>query len=691
MFDPGLRPAVPGNSPAVIRNPIDAFLDQKRLEKNLKPRPEASKAILLRRVYLDLIGLTPMPEEQRAFLADSSPNVYEKVVDRLLQDPRYGERWGRHWMDIWRYSDWAGWSGGNQIRDSKPHIWRWKDWIIESLNADKPYDRMIMEMLAADELAPDDTNMVRATGFLARNYKMLSREQWLEDTIKHTSQGFLGVTMGCAKCHDHMTDPISQEEYYRLRSVFEPHQVRTDRVPGEVDILKAGLVRVYDTDTNAVTFLFNRGDERKPDTNRVMRPGVPAALNRGSTDLLIEPIPLSYSVANPDRREFVIRDTIAASERAVAEARDAKDKDDLKIAVAEAKHEALLAVIGAEKLEKDSPDWKEGAKVAFTAQRKQKVAEAKLAAHEAELAEAKKPGQDAAQKTAKAYKAVYDAEDELAEPPNTGYKPRSEDNYPAKSTGRRLALARWIASLENPLTARVAVNHIWLRHFGRGIVGTPENFGHSGSQPSHPELLDWLAAEFMARGWSMKAMHRLILSSAAYRMASTPDEHDLAIDPDNIYLWRMPSRRMEAELIRDNILYVSGNLDLAMGGPDVDNAAGLTSRRRSLYLRIAAEKECEFLTVFDGPTATECYQRRPTVLPQQALAMANSEVSFAQAKLLAKQLPCDESFIPSAFKRVLARPPTADELHLCSDFLKTGTREKFLLVLFNHTDFISVR
>ena len=186
-------------------------------------------------------------------------------------------------------------------------------------------------------------------------------------------------------------------------------------------------------------------------------------------------------------------------------------------------------------------------------------------------------------------------------------------------------------------------------------------------------------------------MHRLILSSAAYRMASTPDEHDLAIDPDNIYLWRMPSRRMEAELIRDNILYVSGNLDLAMGGPDVDNAAGLTSRRRSLYLRIAAEKECEFLTVFDGPTATECYQRRPTVLPQQALAMANSEVSFAQAKLLAKQLPCDESFIPSAFKRVLARPPTADELHLCSDFLKTGTREKFLLVLFNHTDFISVR
>ncbi|HKQ37044.1 MAG TPA: DUF1549 domain-containing protein, partial [Verrucomicrobiae bacterium] len=330
MFEQVHRPHVPQQT-AWCRNPVDAFLAQKHREKNLTPRPEASKQILLRRVYLDLIGLTPTPAEQRAFLADTSGNAYEKVVDQLLEDPRYGERWGRHWMDIWRYSDWAGWSGGNQIRDSKPHIWRWKDWIIESLNADKPYDRMILEMLAADELAPDDTNIVRATGFLARNYKMLSREQWLEDTIKHTSQAFLGVTVGCAKCHDHMTDPITQEEYYRLRSVFEPHQVRTDHVPGETDLMKAGLVRVYDTDTNALTFFYNRGDERKPDTNRVMRPGVPAALNRGSTDLSIEPIPLSYFVANPDRRDFVIRDTIAVSERAIHDARN----DAVKLAAAE--------------------------------------------------------------------------------------------------------------------------------------------------------------------------------------------------------------------------------------------------------------------------------------------------------------------------------------------------------------------
>ena len=687
LFEPVQRPEVP-KATSWARNSIDTFLVAKHEQKNVTPRPEAAKHILLRRVYMDIIGLTPTPEEQRAYMADTSGNAYEKVVDRLLEDPRYGERWGRHWMDIWRYSDWAGWSGGNQIRDSKPHIWRWKDWIIESLNADKPYDRMLLEMLAADELTPDDTNTVRATGFLARNYKMLSREQWLEDTLKHTSQAFLGVTIGCAKCHDHMTDPISQEEYYRFRSVFEPHQVRTDRVPGEVDLLKAGLVRVFDTDTNATTFFYNRGDERKPDTNRIMSPGVPKALNRGSGDLDIQPVALPHHVANPDRRLFVIGDAVVASEQAIADAR----KDSLKQAAAEARHAALLAVLSTEPLEKGSSEWKTAAEKACIAQRKQKLAEAKLAVRDAEANTKKEPTVDAAKRVAQAYKSLYDAEEKLAEPASTEFKARPEDNYPSKSTGRRLALARWIANPENPLTARVAVNHMWLRHFGRGIVATPENFGRTGSPPSHPELLDWLAAEFMARGWSMKAIHRLILTSSAYRMASTADERNAAIDPDNIYVWRMPSRRMEAELVRDNVLHVSGSLDPKIGGPDIDNSAGLTSRRRSVYLRIAAEKEVEFLTVFDGPNATECYQRRPTVLPQQALAMANSELGFKQAKLLASQLPEKDTFIRAAFERVLARRPNDEEERLCAEFLKDDkARENLLLVLFNHSDFVTIR
>jgi hypothetical protein len=245
------RPVVPTHRDAGA-NPVDAFLAQARTERGLKTRPEASREVLLRRVFMDLVGVNPTPTERTDFLKDEAPGAYERLVERLLVDPRHGERWGRHWMDVWRYSDWAGWADGNQVRDSKPHVWRWRDWIVESLNTDKPYDRMLAEMVAADELAPEDPGALRATGFLVRNYKLLSREQWLEDTVKHTFQAFLGVTVGCAKCHDHMTDPIPQRDYYAVRAIFEPHQVRTDRVPGQLDTGKDGLARAYDS-TNAPT------------------------------------------------------------------------------------------------------------------------------------------------------------------------------------------------------------------------------------------------------------------------------------------------------------------------------------------------------------------------------------------------------------------------------------------------------
>jgi len=693
-FEPVVRPPVPQVTSKWAANPVDAFLSAEHRARKLKPRPEASKEVLLRRVYLDLIGLSPTPEELRAFESDKSPKAYDKVVDRLLADQRYGDRWGRHWMDVWRYSDWAGWSGGNQIRDSKPHIWRWRDWIIESLNRDQGYDRMILEMLAADELAPEDTNALRATGFLVRNYKMLSREQWLEDTVKHTSQAFLGLTMGCAKCHDHKYDPISQMEYYEMRAIFEPYQVRTDRIPGQLDTAKDGLVRIYDTDTNGPTYLFVRGDERRPDTNRVARPGVPNAL-RGS--LKVDPVKLPHFAAFPDKREFVLRDTVAASEAALADARQAlvklqtnstanKDKlteQELALAAVEAKHSALLAVLQAERLEdagkKETEEWRTAATEANAAQRKVALAEAKLSLHTARFAqaEAQRKADEAAakadaandkllqvanttktsskpkdktseklskeldaakEKTAQAEKALAEAEKTLESAATTSYKPRPTEQFPATSTGRRLAFARWLSDENNPLTARVAMNHIWLRHFGRGIVPSMSDFGRNGTLPSHPQLLDWLAAEFMAQGWRMKPMHRLLVTSRAYRVAATPDPADARIDPDNIFLWRMNSRRMEAELVRDNLLYIAGDLDPKMGGPDIDNALGLTSHRRSIYLRTAAEKEVEFLKIFDGASVTECYARRPTVVPQQALALANSELTRKEAQSLARKL-----------------------------------------------------
>ncbi|MEQ2009676.1 MAG: DUF1549 domain-containing protein, partial [Limisphaerales bacterium] len=671
------------------RNPVDAFVAAEHEARGLKPRPEATKEVLLRRVYLDLIGLNPTPEEQRQFLADTSSDAYEKVVNRLLDDPRHGERWGRHWMDVWRYSDWAGWSGGNQIRDSKPHIWRWRDWIVESLNKDKGYDRMVLEMLAADEVAPLDTDALRATGFLVRNFKMLSREQWMEDTLKHTSQAFLGVTVGCAKCHDHMVDPISQREYYQLRAVFDPHDVRTDRIPGQLDTAKDGLVRAFDKQPDRRTHLLIRGDERTPDTNKVMEAGVPFALcgltsvARTGGKLAVEPVRLPLLAVQPDQREFVFQDTLAASERGLADAREAFAKlktstnstpeklkeQELTLAVTEAKHTALAAVIRAEKLEvtgrKDSDDWKRAATEAVTAQRQQAVADARLKLHQTQNAlvaalkkadsgkpvEPKAPakkGEKAAdpealkKQLADNEKALAAAEKDLSAAPATAFKPRTVESYPATSTGRRLAFAQWVADAQNPLTARVAVNQMWLRHFGRGIVPTPADFGRNGRPPSHPQLLDWLASEFVARGWSMKAIHRLLVTSSTYRMASTPDVASAKLDQDNFFLWRMNSRRLEAEAVRDNLLFVCGSLDLAMGGPEIDHNLGLSSKRRSVYLRLAAEKEVEFLKIFDGPAVTECYERRPSVMPQQALALANSELAQTEARRLAKQLATDD-------------------------------------------------
>jgi len=752
------RPEVPQpKNRRWARNPIDAFVASEHDARKLAHRTGASKEILLRRVYLDLIGLNPTPAEQHAFLADASPDAYEKVVDRLLNDPRHGERWGRHWMDVWRYSDWAGWTDGGQVRDSKPHIWRWRDWIVESLNQDKPYDRMLLEMLAADELTPEDTNALRATGFLVRNYKMLSREQWLEDTVKHTAQAFLGVTVGCAKCHDHMVDPISQKEYYQVRAIFEPHQVRTDKVPGQTNTTLDGLVRVFDVGTNPPTWFFHRGDERHPDTNHVIAPGVPASLGGA---LQIDEVPLPRFAASPDKREFVIRDTIAASDKALAETRQALEKlrtnaatkpeklkeQELTLSVAQGRHAALLATLLAERFQesagKDSEDWKAAAIKANQSQRELATAEAELKFHQSETAqrEAQAKADEAAaktngvekaakeldaakKKTSDAEKALADARKELQSAPSTAYKPRAMETYPATSTGRRLAFARWITDPMNPLTARVAMNHVWLRHFGRGLVPTPADFGRNGRPPSHPQLLDWLAGEFVAQGWSMKAMHRLIVTSSTYRQASTPDDASAAIDPDNIYLWRMNSRRLEAEAVRDNLLYVSGGLDLAMGGPDIDHKLGLTSKRRSLYLRLAAEKEVEFLKIFDGPAVTECYERKPSVVPQQALALANSELALARARELSRRLSSESGgsharFAESAFRLILARHPTRDELRLCLDFLSRPSlealseitpvanrsdekipsadssqraRENLVLVLMNHNDFVTVR
>jgi len=764
-FEKVQRPPLPQvKNSAWVRNSIDVFIAAEHEQHGLTPRPEASKAILLRRVYVDLIGLPPTPEELHAFLADDSRDAYEQVVDRLLSSPHYGERWGRHWMDIWRYSDWAGWTDGGQIRDSQPHIWRWRDWIVDSLNRDKSYDRMIAEMLAGDELAPEDPDTLRATGYLARNYKMLSREKWLQDTVDHTAMAFLGVTLGCARCHDHMYDPILQKEYYQVRAIFEPHNVRIDRVPGQADTVKDGLARVYDANPQVATHLYIRGDDRTPD-KAALSPGVPEVL--GGSALKIEPVKISLTSYTPDKREFVVRETLAASQAEIAKSEDALQSNlrstsialartidtntmlsltrlpmaqsalesmqmtRVAIELARAQYAALSFTIRAEQLEdagkKDTEEWMQAATAATVAQRKTAVLQNKhqlLVSRQAlHGAVGAKPKAELSQKVKGAEQALAKAEGDVKLPASTSYTKRTLATYSPLSSGRRLAFARWIADRENPLTARVAMNHIWLRHFGQAIVPSVADFGRNGRPPSHPALLDWLAVEFMDRGWSTKAMHRLIVTSNTYRQASTSDPANVAIDRDNKYLWRMPSRRMEAEIVRDCIFYVTGKLDPTLGGPDIDYHLGLRTPRRSVYFRHAAEKEMEFLKIFDCAAVTECYQRKESVMPQQALALANSEVTLKHSRLLAHELStkagaAPETFATAAFERVLSRPPTSAELAECVSFLnqrarRTGekqvlaapstdgqmpaadammrARESLVHVLMNHNDFVTVR
>ncbi|MEO6786909.1 MAG: DUF1549 domain-containing protein, partial [Chthoniobacteraceae bacterium] len=265
---------------------IDSLLDARLRRRGLQPQPEAAPEVWLRRVYLDLTGLPPTADEVRAFLADFSaephakpgdpPAIMQRTVDRLLASPAYGERWARHFMDIWRYSDWYGL--GDQLRHSQKHIWHWRDWIVESLNADKGYDRMIIEMLAADEAAPDDRDALRATGFLCRNYYLFNRTTWLDEVVEHTGRAFLGVTMQCVKCHDHKYDPIAQTDFYRMRAIFEPYHVRLDPWPGVTNLEKNGLPRVFDLHLDKPTYLHRRGDEKNEDKSRVMKPGVPDVL-----------------------------------------------------------------------------------------------------------------------------------------------------------------------------------------------------------------------------------------------------------------------------------------------------------------------------------------------------------------------------------------------------------------------------
>jgi len=711
------RPPLPaGVEPG---NPVDAFLSAKHRENHLQPRPGAERGLLLRRLYLDLIGLPPTAEQIR----DERP--YEVIVDELLASPQHGERWARHWMDVWRYSDWYGL--GAQLRNSQKHLWHWRDWIVESLNEDKGYDRMIAEMLAADELAPGDAAAIRATGFLARNYYLFNRTTWLDDTIEHTGKAFLGLTLNCAKCHDHKYDPIAAVDYYNFRALFEPHQVRLDPVAGEIDFEKDGIPRVFDDQPDTPTFLHLRGDPAQPDKSIKITPAVPAIFAAFAPPL--EPVALPREEWAPASREQVQRDHLAAARKNLAAAREEEAKPvpapghalaQARLAAAEtglAHLEAVLAADAAALIKGDESL----ARLASQREGEMRLARARLEILALGVKGDEKKVKAANDDLAAAGKKIA-AADAVYTPLRGAKKaletPEHKDDtygptFSRTSTGRRLMLAKWITSRENPLAARVAVNQVWMRHFGEPLVETVFDFGRQAPRPVHHDLLDWLAAEFIESGWSFKYLHRLLVTSAAYRRSSSnaaADPATLAADPLNRFYWRAHPRRMESQVVRDSLLSLAGALDLTMGGPPVSPNGD--SKRRGLYLTHSGDAEDKFLTMFDNADILQCYRRTESIVPQQALALANSGLSLGMAGEIAARLGAahpgagEADFVERAFGLVLGRSPAEPERRACLDFTAelsglesirnapdpaAVVRARLVHALLNHNDFVTVR
>ncbi|MFO0942717.1 MAG: DUF1553 domain-containing protein [Pirellulales bacterium] len=815
-FQAPIRPSLPRNEIAdQFDNPIDKLLSIEQIRNELQPLQETDRVTLVRRLYLNVLGIPPTPTELDCFLSDKSAQAYEKLVDQLLERQEYGERWGRHWMDVWRYSDWYGRRSVPDVMNSYPQIWRWRDWIVRSLNQDKGYDRMVQEMLAADELCPTDDENVVATGFLVRNWYKWNYETWMKDNVEHTGKAFLGLTMNCAMCHDHKYDPISHEDYFKFRAFFEPLELRHDRVAGLVDPgpfkkyvyaesygpIATGAIRVFDEKLDAKTYMFSGGDAR----NRIegkpeQKPSPPTALL--SAEFRVEAVNLPVEASYPGLKSFVRVDEInkLTAELTKAEAATASatslsaqrraEVDDLRqratqpatasnvpsneamlaamrsVAVSSADHqiakaaedtaraklESLKSRIAADDARYRSlGDEKLLASHASRAERFASFEAAKLVEANAEKAlllaqqkrplnatveqqEANKKEESTAEAALQQSRKKVDALRASLAVEDSSYTPLSP-SYPSQSTGRRLSLANWITRRENPLTARVAVNHIWLRHFGKAIVESTDNLGVQGKMPEQPALLDWLAVELMDNGWSMKHIHRLIVNSAAFKRTSAFDPQYPAnkIDPNNLTYWRANQGRMEAEVVRDSVLACSQTLDKTVGGPEIDPNLWSGSNRRSMYFTIHGEAKMQFLETFDGPNVCECYRRTSTVLPQQALAMTNSELLVDQGRKLASKIKSeldgaavsvellDEKFVQLAFRTVLSRSPTNQELQLSLKFLqqqealfseypadamtvkpangvvaastnlRQRARENMTISLFSHNDFVTVR
>jgi mono/diheme cytochrome c family protein len=614
------------------RSPIDNFILAKLEAAGIKPSPEADKVTLLRRVYLDLLGLPPTPAEVDAFVADISPQAYERIVNRLLASPHYGERWGRHWLDLARYADTNGFT-----IDAPREIWKYRDWVVDALNRDLPFDRFVVEQMSGDMLPGATLEQKIATGFhrntLINEEGGIDREQFrveaVADRVNTTATVFLGLTLGCARCHDHKYDPISTEEYYRVFAFLN----------------------------NQAEPTLNLADPQIAAKKQEIRDKI----KRIEDDL------------HPKLKEFASK---------LAEAELAKAPKDLNV---------ILNLTPDQRTEKQ----RQTLSIYF----KKNVPMFKSAFEELDAltkAEPKFPTTLVLQELAKPRDTFVMINGDFT---RKGTKvspgvPGILHSLEASKSPNRLDLARWLVDRKNPLLARVTVNRLWQQYFGRGLVETENDFGTQGSPPSHPELLDWLAVEFMEGGWSLKEIHRLMVTSAVYRQASKVRPELRELDPDNRLLARQTRLRLDAEIVRDNALAVSGLLGDEIGGPPVfppqpegiyqftqvqrawKVSSGPDRYRRGLYTFLQRSAPYPALTVFDAPDGTSaCTRRIRSNTPLQALTLLNDLAYLELARALAARALAagpaeDKERIVWTFRLCLGRQPTAAESTRLQEYLR---------------------
>jgi hypothetical protein len=705
-----VRPPVPSvKGQGWVRTPIDAFVLKKLEAAGLKPNPQADRIALLRRATYDLTGLPPTPQEVQQFLADASPRAWERVVDRLLASPRYGEKWGRHWLDLVRFGE----SNSYERDGTKPHAWRYRDYVIRAFNQDRPYDRFILEQLAADLFTNDamrarlratravaDRGAVTSNG--ARAIETANTEQrarstepslrrkpehliatgyyrlgvWddepvdpeqalyddLDDIVSTTGQVFLGLTLGCARCHDHKLDPIPQKDYYRFLAFF--NGVRRYGIRSNESVEDASVRPI------ALEVLVRKNREEVREYRAKLR------ANRQAIEAIEARIRPDLSPVEKEEWETETRRLPLVQARVP------------RILTQEEYDGYAARVEERERLRRSAPPALDSALC---------VTEIGPTPRETFVLQRGNPH-------AKGEK-VEPGFPSVLSPP----APRIEPSPYPDTSGRRLALARWIASPDNPLTARVMVNRVWQYHFGRGLVRSSSDFGFQGDRPTHPELLDWLASTFTAQGgrsaagWRLKPLHRMIMLSSTYRMSSRVNPRAWAKDPRNDLLWRFDMRRLQAEEVRDSILAVNGSLNLKMGGPGFyptipeEVLAGQSQpganwgksdakeqARRSVYIFVKRSLITPILASFDGPeTDLTCPIRFSTTQPTQALGLLNSAFLHEQAKVFAESLvkkagPNPAAQVKLALWRVTQRPPTAREIERGVRSIETLQRDEGL-------------